>query len=1666
MCNICPVGYFCPNGQVLNACPGNASTNGTEYNTDIKNCTCNPGYVGFVEDEASICTACSLGEYCPGGNYSEICQAGRYCPTTYQTFLCRDNETEPIWYCPEGTYQEQFCPAGYQCEDTTTIAACDDPVNFAYYCPAGTRAQEGCPQGFFCPNSSVAIECAAGFSCPIGSLAANQCPAGFWCDATTGEPTLCVDEGDLCTAGTTGIPPKCPAGSYCPFSYSSIICSEGSYCPESSLADSRCEEGFFCPTTKEKYKCNVSGTYCPEGSTSVNDCPAGFYCPTVEEAIACASGEYCPIGSVNTADCKAGYYCSSTSEEEECQLGSYCPLRTLTEADCPADFYCPNASIAIACDAGFYCPGRAIEQIKCSIGFYCPLPSLQIECTESNFCPEGSSSLEPCEAGFYCPNASFIEACVAGQYCPTGSLAPQICEAGSFCPVPEQKTTCTSGEYCPENSTSFQICPVGYYCPNPSEIYPCAAGSTCPSGSFEELECPPGLFCPTPSEENLCSAGTYCPGNNTEPLECPIGYWCNPSTNLAECSIGEYCEVGTITPSQCESGYYCPTPSIKIHCGDGDYCPEGTSNLTKCLSGFYCPSPTTQLPCTTIGGAAAYCPEGSKSTSICPEQYYCPSPSTRIECVAGEYCEEGSISAVSCPAGSFCETTSTVIECSLGSYSQDQQTNCTLCDANHYCDQVALTTPIACPTGAISQIGSTAITDCQCDVENGFSGTISDTSDSCIPAPTAAFSITYYIASGGFFFMTSVILVLVCRTNAKWRELKLLLEEAVIVGSMCISQVFDLSTDATTFLNVVRPSQKLVDFVYPFLAVIIVATICLCWSLHRNILILIDLAKDSQRSRAEKDDELFKIVRKHAEKHYPFYLLKYFKFHKQGSRTWKRVLAMANNEDWQRRRRKYRTRIQSKAKVVWKLMRDTKQARRVKKMLLGDAALMVLQNIPIGVISLLMMSVATCEELVTPVLRLGVMATAVFLGVKLYKVSQFMTLKRKIFFLKDRIYFLCLDLHLMDLEFAETHQKYWGSKERMYQDIEKMSKAETLDAAMAHARIVFKRWKTTANAIGKSEKPNFDPIRREALEAKVQDRDDRYDDAISKLPSYDLKEDSDSVFESMNNPDTSRKYKEESYSKLEKNREEKREEKKSKSSNYPKTFVIPLTPQTRRLGIKGAIQTPSTKKSLAPPNSPSASPKRKSIKNPVMRIPEEFRGIPLIDEAGESQSGILAHLDSEATIPVEGKVHASGPVIETIQRAVEGEVLRSNSQTNSMKQIVALPESPALKGKIEKPLSSIKGKIIYSEALPEKERSIHSASTYTDSKRKVEISQVVDAGEVLIYSPGYHTPPPKKLTSKDPKQSTPNDSKDFVDAGEVLVYHPGYRTPPPQGSRPKASQPPITDKEDKKDSEAISELTSPPKLTNQKKKVSDRTKSPILKPKGRKRPHKRAASEETTGSLKKLVDDALSESSRAKSIEEKDFKAITRRGIAHRRSVIAIKLHKAKPLEKRKAADDIPDAVPTRSRSRTQVRRAKPPRVKQKKHVRSQSLELKDDVKDKIPILSKITRNLTNDSQDFVHPNVESVVPVRVEKKHVSRGRSRSRNSRYQFGEASVTNPIVSQKSSPAQFEALTAPVLEDRMFARARSASVEVRSPDETKKRRRSLYSPTTNEDKKDTKI
>lgn len=203
----CDPGYYCPEGQQFSKaiqCP-------VKHYCPIRSPIYLPCQNGTYMNhtQASVCDICPAGFYCLNGELTDRCPEGYYCP----------EGTGNDWQaCPFGTYNNdtglkmrdecKTCPGGRYCNNIPSInpAGLCDP---GYFCefgedrprPTGGNTTYGingscllsgietgkggiCTLGHYCPaGTTVPLPCGAGtYSNRTGLSQCLECPAGYYCE--------------------------------------------------------------------------------------------------------------------------------------------------------------------------------------------------------------------------------------------------------------------------------------------------------------------------------------------------------------------------------------------------------------------------------------------------------------------------------------------------------------------------------------------------------------------------------------------------------------------------------------------------------------------------------------------------------------------------------------------------------------------------------------------------------------------------------------------------------------------------------------------------------------------------------------------------------------------------------------------------------------------------------------------------------------------------------------------------------------------------------------------------------------------------------------------------------------------------------------------------------------------------------------------------------------------------------------------------------------------------------------------------------------------------------------------------------------------------------------------------------------------------------------------
>ena len=706
----CPSGHYCPEGTRFDSefpCPLGTFNNNTGAG------------------DASACTACSPGKYCPF--------AGMTTP---------EGDCAPGWYCTGGSSSATPLPGGNSTAvsivNCTTISQCSCPnINVTggrcppgHYCPAGSSAPIPCPPGFFCTEfglSSTSGPCTQGYHCP----GKNTSPQPSW--------SLCP-EGHFCPTGMP-TPLPCPLGTFSAHRGNAnetdcTSCSRGYFCNSSGLVapSAPCESGFFCPSGQKESRppqfiCPV-GHFCVSGSPAADPCPLNTYQPSSGKSscLPCPSGHSCleSNGTVSPSACLRSFHCGLGVTPLPCPEGTF-SNRTDLE----------NATQCDPCSGGWFCPTSGRSQ---PTGL----------CTAGHFCSSGAKTSKPRDGvtGDICP---------PGSFCPEGSVAPRLCPSGTFSNTSglvnsSQCSPCSPGDYCdsPGLTTPTGPCVAGYYCSlgaevdRPSQGFtggPCPDGHYCPLGSSTPTACPPGTFRNTTLGTSLsscqsCRPGQFClrPGQSDTTGPCQAGFYCTsgarsptPVDNStgAVCPVGHYCPTGSSQPRLCQPGLFTNSSGMAtcLPCPEAHFC-RGGSHVGVCTAGYFCPQGTgTSLkPCpigtfSNLGGLSR-----ESQCQPCLPGAFCSRPgsvNTTGSCPAGYYCQSGVDSSSlstsfngtggTCPPGTYCPTgTSRPIPCPSGMYNEfSAKSSCTVCRAGFYCPSNSSDfSPYPCPSGHYCPTGT------------------------------------------------------------------------------------------------------------------------------------------------------------------------------------------------------------------------------------------------------------------------------------------------------------------------------------------------------------------------------------------------------------------------------------------------------------------------------------------------------------------------------------------------------------------------------------------------------------------------------------------------------------------------------------------------------------------------------------------------------------------------------------------------------------------------------------------------------------------------------------------------------------------------------------------------------------------------------------------------
>lgn len=720
-CEPCPAGFYCDS-----------------YGLSVPSGKCFEGFVCTQSSPVANPVNQTFGQICPAGYYCpEGSGAGVQCPNGTFRASIGGTSLNSCTSCPGGLYCEgtalttptDTCREGYFCVSQASSAT-----------PSDTITGDICPAGFYCRGATITpVKCAAGtYTVDPGQSICITCPERYFCDGISTDRLLDCPTGHYCPNGTGAFPVPCPMGT---FSNRTKIanarecqpCTLGFYCETEGLAapSGVCASGYYCPIASEnKFGKNAMsltlpcpvGAYCPEGTYIPAPCPRGTYSnasglASATQCTFCEEGSFCADLGITrpTGLCSAGFYCKRNNTEptpstgivtiidttnatssmsfggNRCPLGNYCSAGSIFPRPCPEGTFADELGTAVCkpCVPGFFCPLGTIDYAtnQCPRGYYCPegtKGSVEFPCPPGTFGNvTGLQALLQCNSA---PGGMYVDGFAAIQ--PTGTCKSGFyCTGGSASSTPSLSATggpCLPGTNCPEGSAVPIVCDAGSYCSstNTDRALPCDQGFYCVQGSYTAN--PTGQNNSLGIIGDVCSAGHYCPQGTSNPIPCPPGTFSENTQNTQAadcfpCPPGFLCSVsGIVTPfEKCPPGFICTGGEREAtqRCPKGSECPEGSSQPTVCPAGTF--SDEEGLAKCRACPQRYFCEQGTVVPKECPSGCYCPpqTPSaSTFPCLAGTFSNQtklaSALECTKCPLGKFCSedppTSSPTGECAPG----------------------------------------------------------------------------------------------------------------------------------------------------------------------------------------------------------------------------------------------------------------------------------------------------------------------------------------------------------------------------------------------------------------------------------------------------------------------------------------------------------------------------------------------------------------------------------------------------------------------------------------------------------------------------------------------------------------------------------------------------------------------------------------------------------------------------------------------------------------------------------------------------------------------------------------------------------------------------------------------------------------------------------------
>ena len=646
-CTACAAGTYCPQvGGEVRACPANSVSDAGS--TRAAQCTCQSGYYnrrGYSNSLAGPdCQLCPAGFYCPDG-------AKKQCPAKMTSQV--GSTTLDDCRCVPGHYRNgkvcEVCPVAHYCVGDADKAPC--PGVSTSDKGAVSDAQCKCVAGQYGnpKDATGCLPCEAGSFCP-GGTDMTTCPAGSMSDAGMSE---CRCAAGFYGSNWRNCR-SCPANKYCPGGRTAFSCPANAKSPRgsTSVADCLCVKGYMPVTSAETdLRCErcVAGSFCP-GDSVVKQCPAGKTSnPGAGALRSCGCGEgYYDSGAVPASNFAWTYdgkvqiragglykWCIQSSDGSRLSIngqvaanndGIHKPLTRCAQVELPAglaavqvdgfkavgrlkmrltlrgpdtdnkevvpesDLYESSAGGGSGWRVRVYGADYLLVKIpdmsklqmlgdtsvdKIDVDdvedFDDLVPGSCAVCRKGHFCPGAfpTSNVDPKAREIKCPGARFSSNPGASSISDCNA-----CRPGYLGTDWRHCTPCPKDQYCPGGDVAMH-CPSGSVTrgrrKHSIRHCVCDRGYEPKAGSIVKWDCEPcrqRYYCSSVGGE-----AQVCPGNASSPLG-------STSVSACTCNAGQY-DVGS-SCRQCTSGYFCSGDGQRSYCGPLADSPAGSTSVAQC----------------------------------------------------------------------------------------------------------------------------------------------------------------------------------------------------------------------------------------------------------------------------------------------------------------------------------------------------------------------------------------------------------------------------------------------------------------------------------------------------------------------------------------------------------------------------------------------------------------------------------------------------------------------------------------------------------------------------------------------------------------------------------------------------------------------------------------------------------------------------------------------------------------------------------------------------------------------------------------------------------------------------------------------------------------------------------------------------------------------------